>query len=59
VDYRARVWLELVECGLGGYVMARSSPRLYQNREEVTTVLTEVFGGRCSDGGRPAVKRNE
>jgi hypothetical protein len=31
----------------------QSSPRLHQNEEGVSAVLTEVFGGLGDDGGSP------
>jgi hypothetical protein len=47
------------EYGLVNDAMAQSSLWLYQNREEVAIVLTEVFGGRCGDERGSVVKRNE
>jgi hypothetical protein len=47
------------KCGLAGATAVRSSPRLHQNEEGVSAVLTVVFGDRGNDGGRPVTGRNK
>jgi hypothetical protein len=45
------------KCGLISAAAVLISQQLHPNEEGVSAVLTEVFGGRGDDGGRPAMKR--
>jgi hypothetical protein len=47
------------ECGRVDVVAVPSSLQLHQNEEGVSAVLTEVFGGRGDDRGKPATKRRK
>jgi hypothetical protein len=59
VDHRRRPPKSSPELALGAALVGGSSPAIGEIQEEVPGFLTEGFGGRCGEGGRPATRRNE
>jgi hypothetical protein len=59
VDHGQRRGRSSPECGLAGAAAARSSPRLHQNKEEDSLVLTKVFGDRLDGEVRLTTEERE